>query len=153
MYIVEGNIGAGKSTFLSLLNQACPPVTVIQEPIETWTGKDFGISLLEQFYKEPIRWTYTMETLAMIYRSREHLKIQNSNFPYKVMERSIYSGHYCFALNGYEHGFFNSVEWNIYHQWVEFFFTQQCKAPKGFIYLQTSPNTCLTRVKKRKRER
>jgi len=33
MYIVEGNIGAGKSTFLKLLSQHVPQVTVVQEPV------------------------------------------------------------------------------------------------------------------------
>ena len=63
----------------------------------------------------------------------------------------MYSGHYCFAVNGHEHGFFHNVEWIIYSKWVEFLLHKRCRPPRGFIYLKADPNVCMERVKKRGR--
>lgn len=149
MYIVEGNIGAGKSTFITLLSTYLPGMTYSLEPVDTWAKQTYGQSLLEQFYKEPQRWAYTLETLAMLCRSRDYLATthQKNHF----MERSLYSGHYCFAQNGKETGYFSAVEWDVYMQWVEFILTSKSKKPHGFIYLKTSPTVCHTRIAQRNR--
>jgi deoxyadenosine/deoxycytidine kinase len=151
MYIVEGNIGVGKSTFLKLISQNLPEVSVLPEPTENWTSQVFGQSLLDNFYKDPNRWAYTLEILAMICRARDHLKVQEKNQVDLVMERSIYSGHYCFALNGHQSGFFTDVEWQIYNEWVDFLLTKKCQAPIGFIYLRAEPEVCMERIRKRNR--
>lgn len=150
MYIIEGNIGVGKSTFLSLIQKFLPSVQYTLEPVDTWAKKDFGTSLLEQFYAVPTRWAYTIETLAMVSRSRDHLAVQDLP-PHHLVERSIYSGHYCFALNGKREGYFHQVEWDAYLQWATFIIDNKCKAPHGFIYLKADPDVCYARVGKRQR--
>lgn len=150
MYIIEGNIGVGKSTFLSLIQNHLPTVQYTLEPVDTWANQNFGQSLLEQFYAAPHRWAYTIETLAMVSRSRDHVAVQNLH-PHHLVERSIYSGHYCFALNGKREGFFHTVEWDAYMQWVNFIINNKCKAPHGFIYLQADPNVCHARIAQRAR--
>ncbi|MBM3887242.1 hypothetical protein FJ364_04905 [Candidatus Dependentiae bacterium] len=151
MFIVEGNIGAGKSTFLTLLKAACPDFTVVQEPIHNWASERHGQSLLEEFYKKPSRWAFTIETFAILARSLDHVKHQKNSTVPAILERSIYSGHYCFAQNGLQEGYLNEIEWAVYSQWVEFILHQQCKAPRGFIYLRTSPEICHKRMHKRSR--
>ena len=151
MYILEGNIGAGKTTFLELLSQNIPEIKVHLEPKDNWTKKVFGNSLLSNFYEAPKRWSYTMETLTMISRAQHHLETQNNPNPFTITERSIYSGHYCFAVNGNENGFFTPIEWNIYNKWINFLINSKCQAPKGFIYLKASPEVCFSRIKKRNR--
>ncbi len=151
MFIVEGNIGAGKSTFLSLLRAACSDFSIVQEPLHNWASERYGQSLLEEFYKKPDRWAFTIETFAMIARSLDHVKYQKNPGSPAVLERSIYSGHYCFAQNGLQEGYFNEIEWAVYAQWAEFILHQQCKPPRGFIYLRTSPEICHTRMHKRAR--
>jgi|SaaInlStandDraft_3_1057020.scaffolds.fasta_scaffold04066_6 deoxyadenosine/deoxycytidine kinase len=151
MYIVEGNIGVGKSTFLNLLKNGCSKIETIQEPVSTWDKNVSGESVLGNFYKNPTRWAYTIETLAMIYRTRDYAKEQKNANPNRVMERSVYSGHYCFAYNSLKSGFLNSAEWAIYQKWVDFLLRDQCKPPLGFIYLKSTPETCFQRVKKRNR--
>lgn len=150
MYIVEGNIGAGKSTFITLLQQALPMLSCSLEPVNTWANQAYGKSLLEEFYTNPKRWAFTIETLAMICRSRDYLALDTTN-PHHVMERSLYSGHYCFALNGRREGFFTDVEWDIYQQWVSFIFSHKATPPRGFIYLRTSPEVCADRIAQRSR--
>ncbi|MEX0672144.1 MAG: deoxynucleoside kinase [Candidatus Babeliales bacterium] len=151
MYILEGNIGAGKSTFLKLIASYLPHVSVAFEPMHNWQNKIYGQSLLANFYQDPKRWAYTLEILAMICRVREHMTEQEAHTPYKITERSIYSGHYCFAKNDYESGFMTEVEWQIYNQWFQFLIPGKCNPPKGFIYLYVEPEIAYERIKKRSR--
>lgn len=151
MYLVEGNVGAGKSTFLSLLSQQLSSVQVVFESVNSWDKEDHGQSLLAHFYHDAHRWSYTMETFTMFMRVREHLREQADKNPFKIIERSLYSGHYCFARNGYLQGFLAETEWTLYNKWFNFLVEQHCKAPHGFIYLQTDPLVCYERAKKRNR--
>ena len=151
MYIVEGNIGAGKSTFLKLIQQYLPHVSVALEPLHDWQKQVYGQSLLANFYQNPKRWAYTIETLTMMCRVKEHRREQQYPNQNRMMERSIYSGHYCFAHNGYEHQFMTDIEWKIYNNWFDFLIPGKCKAPLGFIYLRVEPEVAYERIKKRNR--
>jgi deoxyadenosine/deoxycytidine kinase len=151
MYILEGNIGVGKSTFLELLHQHSPDIAVVQEPKDNWASHQHGQSLLESFYQNPHRWAYTIETLAMISRVKDHTLEQEKANPNRILERSVYSGHYCFALNDHHLGYFKDFEWEMYNRWVEFLVHNHCRPPRGFIYLQADPEVCFARMKKRNR--
>jgi deoxyadenosine/deoxycytidine kinase len=151
MYILEGNIGSGKSTFLSLINRYMPTIEVALEPVHNWQKKVYGQSLLANFYQDPKRWAYTLETFAMMCRVNEHIKDQTHPQKNRIIERSIYSGHYVFSLNGYKNNFMNDLEWHLYTQWFNFLIPQKCNPPRGFIYLRATPDVSFQRVKKRNR--
>lgn len=151
MYILEGNIGAGKSTFLRLLGEHFDYLNVVYEPTQNWNQEGTGKSLLANFYQDPKRWAFTMETLTMLSRIKDHLLEQQKNNNYNVMERSIYSGYYCFAKNGYKHRFLTELEWHIHNQWFDFLVNDACTIPHGFIYLRTASDVAYERVKKRNR--
>ncbi len=151
MYILEGNVGAGKTTFLKLIQERLPEMAVVFEPLHNWHSQVYGQSILANFYKDPQRWAYTMETLAMACRVQEHLSEQENPNPFRLMERSIYSGHYVFATNGYQNGFLSELEWHVYLQWFNFLVTGRCKPPQGFIYLRTDPEVAYNRIKVRDR--
>ncbi|MCK4518021.1 deoxynucleoside kinase, partial [Candidatus Babeliales bacterium] len=124
MYILEGNIGVGKSTFLELVKQQTPEVNNLQiqiltEPVDDWSKQSYGQSLLANFYQDASRWAYTMETLTMFCRVRDYVNEQENNDPNRIIERSVYSGHYCFAQNHYQSGYLTELEWKIYSQWVD----------------------------------
>jgi len=150
MYIVEGNIGAGKSTFLRLLKKELPYISVALEPLELW-HTEHGQSLLADFYGNPQRWAYTFETLTMMCRVREHTSEQQHKEPWRIMERSIYSGYYCFAKNSYQSGFLTKLEWSIYQDFFTFLTKDTCNTPQGFIYLKVKPEVALERTKRRNR--
>jgi deoxyadenosine/deoxycytidine kinase len=152
MFFVEGPIGAGKTTFLRLIQEKLPELAVVFEPLHSWENKVYGQSILANFYKDPHRWAYTMETLAMACRVQEHLREQQNPNPFRLMERSIYSGHYVFATNGYHNGFLDELEWRVYLEWFNFLVTGRCKAPQGFIYLKVDPEIAYERIKKRDRD-
>src|SRR5438105_2399846 len=108
MFIVEGNIGTGKSTFLKALQQSLPHVSVQLEAVDYWQSESNGQSILQNFYESPHRWAYSMETIALKTRIQEHITNQASLVP-NVVERSIYSGYHCFARNSFEQGFLNQL--------------------------------------------
>ena len=150
MIIIEGNIGAGKSTFLKLLAKASQDLEVAQEPLESWHKKEDGSNLLENFYTDPKRWAYTLETFAMAARLQDHILNSKILKPI-VVERSIYSGHYCFAKNDFLSGYMTAIEWELYQQWFKTIIASYAKPPKAFIYLKVSPKIALERIKKRSR--
>ena len=75
---LEGNIAAGKSTLLRLLEDEVGYV-VIPEPISRWqsvtpTGsKSCGGNLLDLFYRDPKRWGLTFQMYAFLSRSMAQL--------------------------------------------------------------------------------
>lgn len=152
MFIVEGNIGAGKSTFLKIISSYLPKLTTMLEPVESWHGKRNGASLLTNFIKDPYRWSYTMETFAMMKRVQAHVIDQQCLDPYLVVERSIYSGHYVFSYNGYQQGFMSEKEWAMYTTFFEHLVPGHCQLPSGFIYLQVDPEIACERITKRSRD-
>jgi deoxyadenosine/deoxycytidine kinase len=148
--VVEGNIGAGKSTFLKLLNSylAIQPVF---EPHQKWQNID-GDNLLDKFYKDTKRWAYTFQTYAFISRVMEHdYYIKNSPSQVLVLERSVFSDRYCFAKNSYEMNVMNHLEWQLYKEWFAWLVYQYTVMPTGFIYLQTNPQICYDRMRMRSR--
>lgn len=151
MYIVEGNIGAGKSTFLTMITKHLPQVSVSLEPLQNWHREEYGQSLLQLFYTNPERWASTLETLALISRIKEHVTEQGNPNPFRLVERSIFSGHYCFAKNSYQSKFLTDLEWHLYQEWFTFLTADKCLLPHGFIYLQVDPERALERIQRRNR--
>lgn len=152
MFLVEGNIGAGKSTFLQLIKQNLPELNVVFEPVNIWHNNEHGKSLLHSFYSDTKRWAYTMESFTLINRTFENNQIKLSQSYATIAERSIYSGYYCFAKNSYANGFMERLEWNIYEKWFKFLTTHHSyQKPTGFIYLRTTPSTAYARIIKRNR--
>ncbi len=148
--VVEGNIGAGKSTFLKLLNSYLD-VQPVFEPHQKWQNVD-GENLLDKFYKDTKRWAYTFQTYAFISRVMEHdYYLKNSANQILILERSVFSDRYCFAKNSFEMGVMNDLEWQLYKEWFAWLVYQYTTLPTGFIYLQTSPQVCYDRMRVRSR--
>lgn len=57
-FLVEGNIGSGKSTFLQKLHNLKLPITTIPEPVDVWTSYK-GHNYLQYFYDNPGKWGFT----------------------------------------------------------------------------------------------
>jgi len=150
MYILEGNIGSGKSTFLKKFAAEHSAINIALEPVNIWTKENYGNSLLQNFYTDTHRWALTFETFTMQNRIQDHMIYQQS-IDTLLVERSIYSGHYCFAKNSHQSGFINDTEWQLYLDIFNTLVTNTCKAPKGFIYLRVDPTISYERARKRNR--
>ena len=148
--VVEGNIGAGKSTFLKLLNTYLDIYPVF-EPHQKWQNID-GENLLDKFYKDTKRWAYTFQTYAFVSRAVEHdLSMKKSTKSVLVLERSVFSDRYCFAKNSFQMGVMDNLEWQLYKEWFAWLVYQYTTLPTGFIYLQTNPMICYERMRLRSR--
>jgi deoxyadenosine/deoxycytidine kinase len=150
MYFLEGNQGVGKSTFLKLVTKHLQHIEIQLEPLENWQKKRHGESLLKNFFDDISRWSYTIDTFTMMCRVREHLVNQQHTNLNRLLERSIYSGYYGYAMSGYVSGGMSELEWQLYNEWFDYL-TANCKAPIGFIYLRAEPEIAFARAKKRNR--
>ena len=149
--VIEGNIGAGKSTFLRLLNEHLS-IDPVFEPHDKWQNIGDGENLLEKFYTDIRRWAYTFQTYAFVTRVLEQEKqVKDCNTGVQVLERSVYSDRYCFAKNCYEMGVMQPLEWQLYRDWFNWLVEGYTTKPTGFIYLKTDPEVCYNRLKKRNR--
>ncbi len=152
--ILEGNIGAGKSTLLKILQKYLPEIDAVFEPTDKWQKISKGSNLLDLFYRDTPRWAYTFQSYAFISRIQtqlENLK-QNPHKGIQVLERSIFCDRYCFAKNCFESGLMSALEWNIYTEWFKWLAESYAPKPCGFVYLQTTPETCYKRLRKRGRK-
>ncbi len=149
--LVEGNVGAGKSTFLKII-QKYLHVQLIHEPLDKWQNIH-GENLLEYFYRDPQRWAYTFQSYAFVSRILEQEASAKINTkPIQVLERSVYSDRYCFAKNAFELGMMNQLEWKLYQEWFNWLISFCSQRPHAFIYLYTEPEICYERVLKRNRQ-
>ncbi len=151
-FIVDGNIGAGKSTFLRLVGEHIQ-IQIVPEPHEKWQRVGGDDNLLHKFYSDTHRWAYTFQSYAFVTRVMEQQAFALKN-PYhaQLLERSVFSDRYCFAKNAYELGFMNALEWKLYQEWFTWLVDNYVVKPTGFIYLQASPEVCYQRLIKRNRE-
>lgn len=150
-FIIEGNIGVGKSTFLRLINNSLP-VQVVYEPHEAWqqVGTD---NLLERFYNDTKRWAYTFQSYAFVTRVIEQVEHARRNpHAIQILERSVFSDRYCFAKNCHELGYMNKLEWKLYTEWFSWLVENYTTKPAGFIYLRAEPEICYKRLKYRERK-
>ncbi|OGB84368.1 hypothetical protein A3F66_03655 [candidate division TM6 bacterium RIFCSPHIGHO2_12_FULL_32_22] len=149
--IIEGNIGAGKSTFLKIINSYLN-IDPVAEPVKKWQ-KVGEYNLLEKFYSDIKRWSYTFQTYAFVTRVLEQEEsAKNALSDTLVIERSVYSDRYCFAKNCFEMGVMTPLEWELYKEWFSWLVDNYTVKPNGFIYLQTDPEICLNRLKIRHRQ-
>lgn len=151
-FILEGNIGAGKSTFLRIIKEYLN-VQIVYEPLEQWQKIGGSENLLEKFYSDTKRWAYTFQTCAFVTRvmaQQEHAK--HNPFPAQVLERSVFSDRYCFAKNAHEMGFISDLEWQLYQEWFSWFIYNYTAKPTAFLYMRTDPEVCYSRLKKRYRQ-
>lgn len=152
---IEGNIGAGKSTLMNILRQKySDQIYFIDEPVDEWTQMigDNGKNLLETFYTDMKRWSYTFQNIAYITRMNRLLAAIDSDKKVIVMDRSLDGDKNTFTKMLEEDGHINKIEMSAYNKWVAFFndrFGNQLTIKH--IYLQCDPEIAHSRINKRAR--
>ncbi|KAM9846921.1 deoxycytidine kinase 2-like [Aulostomus maculatus] len=171
---VEGNIAAGKSTFVRLLHGVSEDWEVIPEPIGKWcnvqndsdniyqelsSSQKSGGNLLQMLYNKPGRWSYTFQNYACLSRVYSQLqclsaKLQQAENPVQFYERSVYSDRYVFASNLFECGNLTETEWSVYQDWHTWLLNQfeDDIALDAIIYLRAPPQCCMQRLIQRGRQ-
>ena len=150
MYLLEGNIGAGKTSLGNILKNS-REFEFLEEPVDTWC-EGFAGNLFEMFYTDMPRWSFTFQIMAFTTRAKTWSEIlQKVQGDRVVLERSIYTDRNVFAKNLYAAGAMNDSEWQVYQQLWEFLASNYCEKPQKIIYLRTPAELCLERIKQRGR--
>lgn len=162
---VEGNIGAGKTTILNKLKKAHPEWIFIDEPVEIWTKlkTDKGDSLLEIFYNDRKRWSYTFQNCALLTRYEmienaiqevrskfESDSCQSTGRKIFLTERCLDTDHNVFTRMLRDDGSIDGLELNLYEKLL-FHLKKSSTQISGIIYVDTCPSLCFDRIKLRSR--
>jgi len=155
---IEGNIGSGKSTMLKHIREKFPEWNIVDEPVDSWLNMkdENGTSLLELFYNDKTRWSYTFQNSAFITRytsMMNAIKKWESN-PTEcnvfITERCVLTDRFVFAEMLKESNCLNKLEWELYTKWFDWF--SSTSLIHGIIYITTESNICNDRIKWRGRK-
>lgn len=161
---IEGNIGVGKTTFLSLMKEALGvPFELVPEPVAEW--QDFKetdpsnpnqLNILEMFYKDPKRYAYLFQTLCLGSRAKGMMNLkkklkEDTNPRLYIFERSIECDKEVFARNFIITKTFTEPEWLLYNEYYEVVSKKFAMPMNGIIYLRADNRVCYERCKKRAR--
>lgn len=151
---IEGNIGGGKSTMINLLRKEYPDFVIIDEPVGVWTSMvdENGKNLLELFYTDKQRWSYTFQNAAFITRYLSAFEALNK--PVKedtiyISERGVLTDRYVFASMLKDSKYLNEIEWQLYTKWFDHF--SSLIDINALVYITTKGEICSERIKKRGR--
>ncbi|MBN1640701.1 MAG: deoxynucleoside kinase [Anaerolineae bacterium] len=150
MILLEGNIGAGKSTVGQAL-KASGLFDFIEEPVDRWQS-GFASNLLGLFYQDMERWSFTFQILAFITRAKTWQEVlARTNHRRVVLERSIFTDRHVFATNMHHIGAMTETEWQVYCGLWDFLSSNYCVEPDAIVYLRTPAEECLRRITERHR--
>tara|TARA_B110000503_G_scaffold99_1_gene139 strand:- start:43 stop:891 length:849 start_codon:yes stop_codon:yes gene_type:complete len=157
---LEGNIGAGKSTFIEHMKsvfQDYEEILFIQEPVDIWEKiKQNGKTMIELFYENPKKYAFAFQVMAFTTRQniirdaiieavQPHSKIKTI-----VMERSLEADRNIFAQMLHDDGQLESCEFEVYKMMSDVGLFES--SVDGIMWLTTEPEECERRIRNRGRD-
>jgi len=156
---IEGNIGVGKSTFLSLMRKVKGldgNIVTMPEPVSKWqnVGGNSDYNLLQRFYEQPHRFSYTFQSYAFITRFLQHNEgVMNNPNKVRILERSVFTDRKVFVSSLKDNEYLDDMEVTLYNEWFNpVLATLPNLVPDVIVYLRASPEACMARLRKRSRE-
>ena len=150
---IEGNIGAGKTTLVSVLKTKFPEVVFVDEPVDEWTTvtDSDGVSILQKYYADQKRYAFAFQMMAFITRVRR-LREAFDRHPGKVIvtERSVFTDREIFAKMLHDAGKIEDIEYTIYQKWFDELVGHV--TVDYILYVRTEPTVCFERVIQRNRQ-
>ena len=161
---IEGNIGAGKSTVIDRLKLLNPTWVFIDEPVGVWSDlvNENNESLLEIYYQDRKRWSYTFQNCALLtrYKNIEAAVAQRSSGSQErlssgrrqvfVTERCLETDYHVFTKMLHSDGSINKLEYELYQQW--FSHLKRSATPlSAIVHINTTPEDCVARIANRGR--
>jgi deoxycitidine kinase len=179
IFFVEGNIAAGKSTFLDLVAAASAPgaaadaglccgekktIRVVKEPIDVWArplGSQDGKSaksILELFYENKTAHGFAFQADVLITRLLQLMIPPRDSSPgdststaeVVLVERSPWSGR-MFAKQMETRGFLTPVQAALHDRWMRMVQDSMVPETSGIVYIRVNPDVCLERTRRRAR--
>ena len=146
--VIDGSIGAGKSTFITRLRSQNKKVLVVPEPVDEWMG------ILPLFYQNKQRYAYSFQTLALVTRIKKiqetYQRAIDEGYEYVISERSPLSDQ-LFMNVLFNDRDVTPLEMEMYRKWKDMWM-QIVPIPTKFVYLYVTSSTCLDRIKTRGRK-
>ncbi len=138
--VIEGNIGAGKTTLATMLNQELKGRLILERFAEN--------PFLPKFYENPSRWAFTLELsfLADRYKQLNEELIQPT-----IFDQYIIADYYFLKSLIFSKETLAQDEFNLYKQLFEIIYNNNIPKPDLFIYLNTPIFKLLDQIKKRGR--
>lgn len=156
---IEGNIGAGKTSLLERLGNKHPEWIFISEPVDTWSSivNDEGKSILQVFYEDRKRWSYTFQNCALLTRYQciesaiERAKVANRTGKVVFLtERCLDTDYHVFTKMLMSEGSIDKLEHNLYERLLSQLRTTATPL-SAIVHVNTIPTVCAERIKKRSR--
>lgn len=155
---IEGNIGAGKTTIISnlenyILSKYNNEIIFLREPISVWnTIKDSNGTILEKFYKDNEKYAFAFQVMAFATRT-ENIKNaikNNPNCKVIICERSLEADKNVFAKMLKDAGKIEDIQYQIYEHFYNA--TRGEIDTNAVVYINTNTKKCLERINKRSRD-
>ena len=141
LVVLNGNIGAGKSTILK--NMHSHLYNVYEAEVHKWEP------FLSLFYADPKRWAFTLQMKIMRYCLDLNEKIVNSRKHLVFTDLNPRTCH-CFATANYILGNFSESEYKIF-EYVYAFLVNPLFGPHAEILVDVPAEMCLARIERRGR--
>lgn len=157
LFTIEGNISSGKSTIIQELKHTKTlnglDVVFVDEPVQIWeqiVDKD-GVNMIEKFYADPKRYSFTFQMMAFISRyTLLNNAIQQNPNAIIITERCLLTDYNIFAKMLHEKGDMSDIELDIYKRWFNYF--NDDIVLSGIIYIYCDPATSHERCIHRNRK-
>lgn len=150
--LIDGNIGAGKTTLVKLLethlNDKGVKTKAILEPVDIWRST----GALQYFYGDINGRSYEFQTFTFITRIRSLINniLECPNADIYLLERHIWSDRYIFGALLKEQ--FGEVECKMYDMWWDMWSYISPLNGREWVLLDTSVETSFQRIGIRNRE-
>ena len=153
---IEGLIGAGKSTMMNILRKKLEnKAQFIDEPVDEWIAMrdDDEKNLLETFYGDMKRWSYTFQNIAYITRMNRLADALRGDTSLILMDRSLTGDKNTFTKMLKEDGCISRMEMEAYNKWCDFFQTYfGSNVQMKYVYLRCDPEVAFKRIQNRGRD-
>ncbi|MGA2614600.1 MAG: deoxynucleoside kinase [Spirochaetia bacterium] len=139
--VVAGNIGAGKSTLVSMICDRLGWKPYYEPVAEN--------PYLADFYRDMKRWAFNSQVFFLTHRARSHRELMDSRRPV-VQDRSFYEDAEVFARAQYLMGSLSERDWKTYLGLYQTL-TTLLAPPDLVVYLRASVSTLRRRIAQRGR--
>ena len=138
--VIEGNIGAGKTTFVKKFAQDYKYRTILEE----FDDNDF----LPKFYADPDKYAFTLEMSFLADRFHQLNKELNQQ---DLFSEGMVSDYYLMKSLIFARTTLNESEYRLYRDIFEIIH-QRLRKPTAYIYLHKTPDTLLNNIATRGRD-
>lgn len=137
---VDGVVGVGKSTLSELISERYN-IKLYEEPVT-------DNPILDKYYHDRKRWSFPLQVFFL--NKRFKIIKDASKLPACVLDRSIY-GDVIFSRMLVHDGLMTEEEFKLYEELL-YNMLEHIEKPKLMIYLETSVDNAIKKIKKRGRD-